>query len=104
MKRVNKKRQEKLTLAQVKHIANLAMLELDKNELAKLSSQLSETINYINVLGELDIGNIKPTLQVFNLKNRFKNDEVIPSFTQKEALANAKKTYHGYFVVPYVFI
>jgi len=90
---------------QVLHIAKLAQLKLGPSELEKFSRQLSETLDYVKILTELDkkTKNLFPTSQVTDLKNIFREDEVKPSLTKKEVLANAKRRYKGYFGTEAIF-
>lgn len=92
-----------LTKEEVKHIAKLANLTLSEKEVEIFSGQLSETISYVDKLNELQTKNVFPTSQTTKLKNIFREDEVKPSFSQKQALGNAKKTYRDYFVTKPVF-
>lgn len=92
-----------LSKEEVSHIAKLAKLSLDPNELLIFQKQLSETLDYINVLKSLNTKKEKPTYQVTGLVNRFRDDLVKPSLSQKQALRGAGKTYKGYFLVPSVF-
>lgn len=96
-------KKQKLSTFQVKHIAKLANLRLTDKEVKKFSKQLSETLDYIKILDELDTSKVKPTSQVTGKYNQFREDKIEKSFSQREALSNAKKTHKGYFVVPYVF-
>ena len=66
----------KLTKQQIKHIANLARLELTESELEQYGSQLSAVLNYIDQLKEIDVIGIEPTAQVMGLENVFREDEV----------------------------
>lgn len=66
----------KLNQTQTKHIANLAKLELTEGELEKYTGQLSDVLNYIEQLREVDTTEIEPTAQVTELKNVFRKDEV----------------------------
>lgn len=91
--------------AVVKHIAKLANLEISADQVSAFAGQLSSVIGYISKIQALDTKNIPETNQVTGLKNIVREDIVDKSkmFSQKEALANAKKTYKGYFVVKYIF-
>lgn len=89
----------KLTLDQVKHVAKLANLPLSEDEVKKFEVQLSETLDYVNKLEEIDTKNIEPTSQVTGLENVTREDIVLPSLSQGEALKNAKSTYKGYIKV-----
>ena len=66
----------KLSKKEIQHIANLARLELTEKELKLYGSQLSEILEYINQLQEVDTTNIEPTAQVTGLENVFREDEV----------------------------
>lgn len=83
----------------VKKVARLANLPLTDEEEEKYSKQLSETLDYVNKLEEIDTTNVEPTSQVTGLENVTRDDEVLPSLSQEEALKNAKSTYKGYFKV-----
>lgn len=92
-----------LTKEEVKHIAKLANLTLSEKEVEIFSGQLSETISYVEKLNELQTESVLPTSQTTGLINVFREDNVTPSFSQEQALGNAKKTYKGYFVTKAVF-
>lgn len=89
---------------QVKHIAKLANIPITEKESEKLAQDFSETLKVVDQLKKVDVSEVEITHQVTGFKNVFRDDVVKEenSFTQKEALANAKKTYKGYFVVPYI--
>ncbi len=88
----------KLNKEETGHIAKLANLSLSDEELEKFSGQLSETINYVEKLNKLCTDNVPPTSQTTGLRNVFREDKVNPSFSQKEALSNAKRVNRGFFV------
>lgn len=83
----------------IKKVAKLANLVLTSEEEKRFTTQLEETLDYINRLEEIDTKNIEPTSQVTGLENVTREDEVTPSLTQEEALKNAKSTYRGYIKV-----
>jgi aspartyl-tRNA(Asn)/glutamyl-tRNA(Gln) amidotransferase subunit C len=91
-----------ITTATIEHIATLANIPVTKNEAGKLASGFEETLETISDLQTIDVAGVEPTHQVTGLENILREDSVDSSrtFTQKEALANAKKTYQGFFVVP----
>lgn len=90
--------------SQVKHIATLANIPITQEESEKIAEAFTQTLQVVDHLKKADSKKTKPTHQVTGLKNILRDDVVIEnrSFTQKEALANAKVTHQGYFVVPYV--
>ena len=93
----------KLTKDQVKHVAKLAKLTISDEEVDKLESQLSETLEYVDKLNEIDTENVEPTQSVTGLSNVMRDDETGPSLSQKEALQNAKSTEKGFFKVKAIF-
>ena len=92
-----------LTMEEVKHVAKLAKLNLSEKELTKFQKQLSDVIDYINKLREVNTDEVEPTSQVTNLENVFREDEVKPSLTQKEVLSNTNSSHDGFFKVKAVF-
>lgn len=92
----------KLDPSSVKHVAHLARLPLNDNEIKLYSKQLSEVVSYIDQLNEVDTDNIEPTSQTTGLTNVTRNDEIdaVSVLTADEALSGTDKTHNGYFVVP----
>lgn len=82
----------------ISHVAKLAKLKLTPDEEKKYKSQLSQILDYINKLNEVDTKNIEPTFNTTGLKNTFRKDETSPSLSQQEALKNAFKEENGLFV------
>lgn len=89
----------------VKHVARLANLNLTTKQVSDFKSQLSSVLNYVSQIQKLDTNKTPETHQVTGLKNIFRQDKIDKSrlLTQKEALANAKNTHNGYFMVDSLF-
>jgi aspartyl-tRNA(Asn)/glutamyl-tRNA(Gln) amidotransferase subunit C len=83
----------------VTHIATLANLPLTTKEEKNLGEQLTETLNYIEMLQEIDTAKIQPTAQVTGLENVTRDDVSTQSLSQKQALSNTTKQYNGFFKV-----
>lgn len=92
-----------LSEAKVKHIAKLAKLTLTEEEIKKFQKQLSEIINYVDQLSQVDTKNVVPTSQVTGLTNITRKDESSVSFTQEKSLANTKNQHNGFFKVGAIF-
>lgn len=92
-----------LTADDVKHIAKLANLSLAADDLERFAKQLAETLGYIQKLAEVQTADVAPTAQITGLTNVFRQDEVKPSLSQEEALANAADSHNGYFKVRAIF-
>lgn len=90
----------KISIEEVKHIADLSKLDLCKEELELFTNQLDQIINFVSKLNEVDTSNIEKTSHVLNLKTPFREDEVIERFKQEDALKNAPDSERGYFKVP----
>ena len=84
----------------VAHVARLSRLELSPQELERFRHQLGDILAYVQRLGALDLGDVPPTAHVRPDANVLREDEVRPSLSQEEALANAPAVENGYFVVP----
>ena len=60
---------------EIKHIADLARLELTEAELEKYGQQISGILSYIDQLQEVDTTDVPPTAQVTGLSNALREDE-----------------------------
>ena len=92
----------KLSLAQVEHVAKLAQLALSDEEKELYREQLSSILEYAERLQEVDTGDIPPTATVLPLENVMRDDQVRPSLSRKDALANAPAVSDNCFQVPVV--
>lgn len=81
----------KLSHDEVLHIARLARLGLDENEVARLSEQLSNLLEHFEVLQEVDTTGVVPTAQSVTLRNVTRADEVSASLSPEMVLANASR-------------
>ncbi len=90
----------KLTLEEVKHIAELARLQLTDEEMARYAEQLSDILDYAARLQSIDTSGISPTERVSSVGNVLRKDETRPGLSQQELLDNAPETEKGQFRVP----
>ena len=81
----------KLTREEVLHIARLARLGLDEDEVNRLSEQLSGLLEHFEMLQRVDTADVPPTAQSIALQNVMRDDAVSPSLPADEALANAPR-------------
>ncbi len=98
-----KKNKSSFSIEEVKHVAKLAKLGLAEEDIQKFQKQLTDIVDFVGKLQEVDTKNVEPTSQVTGLENVFREDEVKPSLSQDEVLSNAKRTYKGYFMVDAIF-
>lgn len=92
-----------LTSAEVAHVARLARLSLSPDELERMRSQLSNILEYIELLQEVDVAGVEPTAQVTGLATVLRPDAVTERLTREQALANAPEQRDGMFRVRAVF-
>lgn len=85
---------------EVEHVARLARLHFDDEELARLQGELSQIIDYVQQLAELDLSGLQPTSHAVALKNVFRPDVPVQGLTQEEAMSNGPDVERGQFVVP----
>lgn len=88
-----------LDILQVKKVASLANLPLTEEEDEKFAKELNETLEYVKKLDQVNTDNTEPTNQVTGLINVTREDIVLPSLTQEEALQNAPSSYKGFIKV-----
>jgi len=87
---------------EIKKVANLARLEMNEAEACDMAGQLDKILAYITKLDELDTTEIAPTTHAIPLQNAFREDVVLDSLPQDEALKNAPLQNGEAFVVPKV--
>jgi aspartyl-tRNA(Asn)/glutamyl-tRNA(Gln) amidotransferase subunit C len=92
-----------LTIEEVKKIAKLSQLNLSNDEVVKFQGQLSEVLNYIDILNEINTDKIEPTSQVTGLENIGRDDEIKDSLSLEEALSGSFETEKKMFATKAVF-
>ena len=90
----------------IEKVAQLAHLELDEEELNTFGRQMTEIVNYVEQLNELNTKNIEPALGGLTPEGEdtesSRADELAGSLGQKTALAEAPDPASGHFRVPKV--
>jgi aspartyl-tRNA(Asn)/glutamyl-tRNA(Gln) amidotransferase subunit C len=94
-------KKSELTKDDIIHLGKLANLQLNEEEMTSLQNQLSETLQFVENLHELDTENVAPTNHITNQKNIHFEDgtECTRMLTQDEALKNASEKKNKYFIV-----
>lgn len=88
-----------LSLEEVQHIAELAKLALTDEEKALMSEQLSDILDYVEMLQAVDTEDVAPTYTVLPVDTVLRDDAARPSMPRDELLANASKQDDGMFEV-----
>ena len=85
---------------QVLHVARLARLELSDQEVTKISGELSNILEHIEKIGELDLDGVPPTTHVVDVPNALRPDEPRPCLPREGVLEQAPDVADGGFRVP----
>ncbi len=99
-----------VTLDEVRHVADLANLELTAEELPAMARDLSAVLGYIAQLDELDVRNIEPMAQVAEVLGKttasagehLRTDTIKPSLDRRAIMDQAPQTDGRFFKVPKV--
>jgi aspartyl-tRNA(Asn)/glutamyl-tRNA(Gln) amidotransferase subunit C len=89
-----------LSREQVLHVARLARLELTDEEIERVAAELSNVLDHMETIGELDLADVQPTSHVVAIENVLRADEPRPCLPQDVALAGAPDPAYGGFRVP----
>jgi aspartyl-tRNA(Asn)/glutamyl-tRNA(Gln) amidotransferase subunit C len=84
----------------IEHVARLARLELTDEEKARLREQLGAILEHAAKVGEVAAEDVPPTAYAIPRSNVFRPDELAPSLTTEEVLANAPEAEADRFKVP----
>jgi aspartyl-tRNA(Asn)/glutamyl-tRNA(Gln) amidotransferase subunit C len=89
-----------ITRDTVLHVARLARLELEPQEIELLQHDLGSFLEYFETLNELDTSGIEETAQVAVVEAPLRNDLVTPGVNTEAALSEAPRQAGGGFAVP----
>jgi aspartyl-tRNA(Asn)/glutamyl-tRNA(Gln) amidotransferase subunit C len=93
--------------ATVAKIASLARIKMNDEELERMAPELSQILDWVEQLGEVDTSQVEPMTAVIPNALRLRDDVVdadpLTGGGKREAvLANAPAAEHGFFGVPKV--
>ena len=86
----------------VEHVAHLARLHLTDEEVDRMQTQLSNILEAIETLRDVDTSHVGPTASVIQLENVMRQDEARPGLSRDAALANAPLRDDPFLRVPTV--
>lgn len=92
-----------LSKEEVLKIANLARIELSEKEIEKYQHELTDILNFVRQLDEVNTNNIEPVAQITGLENVSRKDKVDYNFTREEMMASALESEEGHLKVKNVF-
>ncbi|MBR1540128.1 MAG: Asp-tRNA(Asn)/Glu-tRNA(Gln) amidotransferase subunit GatC [Clostridia bacterium] len=84
------------------HIAKLASLNLSEEEIAKYANDMTDILEFAEIVNNLNTDDIKETVGINGEYNVFRKDEVKQSISKEELLKNAPSQDEGMFRIPKV--
>jgi len=89
-----------LSVEDVKYVAALSKLTLTDEEIESMRTDLSNIIQSVEKLNQVDTSSVPPTTSILPIENAFREDEVIPSLPTEKLLQNAPRRDEEYILVP----
>lgn len=89
-----------ITKKDVEHVATLAKLKFNDEQLEKFTDQIEDIIDLVDTLNEVDTTNVEPTFNVTDQLNRMREDVAVRSNDKEALLVNAPETENGFIRVP----
>ncbi len=90
----------KISLTDVRKVANLARLELPEDQIETYTSQLEEILSYVDQLQAIDTTNVPPTTRAVEVVNAMREDLVEINCSREDILNQAPKREGDFFRVP----
>jgi aspartyl-tRNA(Asn)/glutamyl-tRNA(Gln) amidotransferase subunit C len=85
---------------EVREIAMLSRLRLSDEEVANLTQDLDSILGYVAELSSLDTTSVEPMTHAVPFDCPLRADDVRPSLSLEDALANAPRREASFFQVP----
>ena len=85
---------------EVLHVAQLARLELNDEEVERFREQLSAILDAVSKVSELDLSDVPPTSHPLAIANAWAEDEPRPCLPLEDVFANAPDRDEDYFRTP----
>jgi len=90
----------KLTREEVQRVAMLARLRLTPEDEDRLTEQLSNILQYVGKLNQLDTSGIEPFTYAVDIANPMREDAITNEPSSDALLANAPEQENHFFQVP----
>lgn len=87
----------------IEYVGILAKLELSGEEKEQAKKDMSNMLDYVGMLNELDTEGVEPMSHAFPIHNVFREDEVTNGDDRENMLLNAPEAKDGAYVVPKTF-
>jgi aspartyl-tRNA(Asn)/glutamyl-tRNA(Gln) amidotransferase subunit C len=90
----------RITKEEVLHVARLARLELSDDDVAKFQEQLSDILEAVSKVSELDLSDVPPTAHPLAIANAWAEDLPRDCLPLDDVFANAPDRDGDYFRTP----
>ena len=90
----------RITKDEVLHVARLARLELSDGDVAKFQEQLSDILEAVSKVSELDLSDVPPTAHPLEIANAWADDVPRDCLPLDDVFANAPDRDGDYFRTP----
>ncbi|MEN8929488.1 MAG: Asp-tRNA(Asn)/Glu-tRNA(Gln) amidotransferase subunit GatC [Flavobacteriales bacterium] len=83
----------------IDHLSNLAKLKFEDSQREGIKADLTKIIAFVDKIEELDTENLEPLIHINQEVNVLREDEVIETISQLQALKNAPSKDSDYFKI-----
>lgn len=94
----------KISIEQVEKIAHLARLEFDEAGKKEMQKSMTQILDWMDQLNELDTSNTPPLIHMSMEVNALREDKVKQHLSREAALMNAPKQDGTFILVPKVIV
>ncbi|MBI2709280.1 MAG: Asp-tRNA(Asn)/Glu-tRNA(Gln) amidotransferase subunit GatC [Actinobacteria bacterium] len=91
---------DRITPADVAHVARLARLALSDDELDRFTGQLAAVLDHARDVEALDVAGVEPTAHPYPLRNVLRDDVATATLDRDEVLIAAPAAEDSRFKVP----
>ena len=92
----------KVSKDEILHIAKLAHLNIEENEIEEYILNLEDILNFVDIVNNVKVEGLDVTVGSNNIKNVFRKDEVKVFGNKEILLQNAKQKDQDMFEIPKV--
>lgn len=87
---------------EILHIADLASLKIEENEIEKYKKNLQDILNFANIINNADTENLDVSIGTNESYNVFREDEIKEFEDKRALLQNAEDIENNMFKIPKV--
>ena len=84
----------------VKHVSEIARLELTTEEVSTFAKQLSEVVENFKVLDEVSVKDVEPSFHPIRTENVLREDEIKECLDNKTVISTAVHSEDGFIKAP----